>query len=127
RAGVAARTTAGGHQHDRALRLPGGEHAGELEQAGRARELGARAPRCGVAVREDHDRGSAAHSRALRDHARERAFAVDRLRPEAAHVHAEATAGRAPQTFDRVTDLLRQASVLAAAPAALWELHGEGV
>ena len=63
---IAAAAAAGGDEHDRATGLALGEHPRELQQRGRARQLGREPPRGSVAVGEDRDRAQPGRAGALR-------------------------------------------------------------
>ncbi len=123
---VPARAPAGGDEHDRALRLPGGEHPREFEQRRGPGELRLRAPARGVAVGEEHDRGLPGGAGPLRDHRRERALPVDRLRAEAAGAHREASRGGAPQPAQASRHVGGEPPIARAAGAAVGEAPRRG-
>ena len=124
-AGVAAAAPAGGYEHDRALRLAGGEHARELEQRGGARELRARARAGGVAVGEQHDRARAGDAGAGGDDGGERSPSFDRGRHHAAGVHGEAPRGRATRAREGAGDVGGEPRIPFAAGPALGKARSE--
>ncbi len=126
RAGVPAGAPAGGHQDDRALRLAGREHAGQLQQDRGPRQLRQRAPPGGVAMGEDHDRRRPGRAGAFGEHRRERASAVDRLGAGVADGDRKAPGGRVAELPQGPHHVGRQFLVAQTPGATVRVARGQG-
>ncbi len=128
RARVAAAAPARRGQDDRALGLARGEHACQLQQRRRRRQLRLRPPCRGVAMREDQDRRGAGRARTL---ARRSCSACAPRRSSGRRscngVHRETPAGGAPEPFERPRHMRRELLIAATAGAPIREACGQAL